>query len=130
MNNLKYVNDTFGHVEGDFAIKSVADAFKNACGTDFCYRIGGDEFVIVSSDISSQEAINGICGKRQAYLNKINDTANKPYSTSVSLGVYFGDASELGSVEQAVSAADKKMFEAKEKYKREEGFSYRTCHKM
>ena len=130
MNNLKYINDTFGHVDGDFAIKSVADAFKNACGTDFCYRIGGDEFVIVSGDISSQDEIDSICGKIQAYLKKINDTANKPYSTSVSLGVYFGDASELGSVEQAVSAADKKMFEAKEKYKREEGFSYRTCHKM
>ena len=130
MNNLKYVNDTFGHVDGDFAIKSVADAFKNACGTDFCYRIGGDEFVIVSSDISSREEIDAICGKIQAYLKKINDTANKPYSTSVSLGVYFGDASALDSVEQAVSAADKRMFEAKEKYKREEGFSYRTCRKV
>lgn len=130
MNNLKYINDTFGHVDGDFAIKSVADAFRNACGTDFCYRIGGDEFVIVSGDISSREEIDAICGKIQAYLKRINDTANKPYSTSVSLGVYFGDASGLDSVEQAVSAADKKMFEAKEKYKREEGFSYRTCRKV
>lgn len=130
MNNLKYVNDTYGHVDGDFAIKAVADAFKNAVSSGECFRIGGDEFVIVSGSISSQEEIDVICGRIQEYLKKINDTANKPYSTSVSLGVYFGTASELDSIEQAVSAADKKMFEAKEKYKREEGFSYRTCHKM
>ncbi|MCM1022980.1 MAG: GGDEF domain-containing protein [Prevotella sp.] len=130
MNNLKYVNDTFGHVEGDFAIKSVADAFRHAYSADFCYRIGGDEFLIVTGDISSREEIDSVCGKIQEHLRNINDTANKPYSTSVSLGVYFDKASALDNVEQAVSAADKKMFEEKERYKREEGFSYRTCHKM
>lgn len=130
MNNLKYINDNFGHIEGDFAIKASADAFKNAINSDCCFRIGGDEFVIVSGSISSQEEIDGICAAIQDYLKDINNNANKPYSTSISLGVYFGNASELDSVEQAVSAADKKMFEAKEKYKREEGFSYRTSRKL
>ncbi len=130
MNNLKYVNDSFGHIEGDFAIKSVADAFRNASSPDCCFRIGGDEFVLISGDISSADEIDQICADIQEYLKVINDTADKPYSTSVSLGVYFDDADKLESVEQAVSFADKKMFEAKEKFKREEGFNYRNVHKI
>lgn len=128
MNNLKYVNDSFGHIEGDFAIKSVADAFRNASSPDCCFRIGGDEFVLISGDISSEDEIEQICADIQEYLKVINDTADKPYSTSVSLGVYFDDADKLDSIEQAVSAADVKMFEAKEKFKREEGFNYRNVH--
>ncbi len=130
MNNLKYVNDSFGHVEGDFAIKSVADAFKYAAGSENCYRIGGDEFVFISGSISSGDEIDKICADIREYLRKVNATADKPYSISVSLGVYFDDASGLDSVEPAVSAADKKMFEAKEKFKREEGFSYRNSRKI
>lgn len=128
MNNLKYVNDFFGHVEGDFAIRSVADAFRNSSSADCCFRIGGDEFVIVSGDIESADEIKQICDDIQDYLKVINETANKPYSTSVSLGVYFDSADKLDNVEQAVSAADKEMFEAKEKFKREEGFTYRKVH--
>ncbi|MGN0675417.1 MAG: GGDEF domain-containing protein, partial [Oscillospiraceae bacterium] len=129
MNNLKYINDSFGHVDGDFAIKSVADAFKNASGPDMmCFRIGGDEFVIISRTVISKYEINDITDSICKYLKNINDTADKPYSISVSLGIYFGDTENIGSVEQALSYADEKMFEAKEKYKREEGFDYRKTH--
>lgn len=129
MNNLKYINDSFGHVDGDFAIKSVADAFREASGPDMmCFRIGGDEFVIISKTVISQYEITEITDRICKYLKNINDTADKPYSISVSLGVHFGDTENIGSVEQALSFADEKMFEAKEKYKREEGFDYRKTH--
>lgn len=46
MDQLKYINDSFGHAEGDFAIKTVAYAIKKAGGQDsVCARFGGDEFV-------------------------------------------------------------------------------------
>ena len=66
MNNLKYINDTFGHMEGDFAIKSVAEAFKEACfkedcGKKFsCFRIGGDEYVLIGGTNSAEEEIERI----------------------------------------------------------------------
>ncbi len=126
MNNLKYINDTFGHVEGDFALKSVAEAFTKACSPDMmAFRMGGDEYVIVSRTILSESEIAEIEGSIKQYLKKINDTADKPYSISVSLGWVFDSANNIESVEHAVSIADEKMFVAKEKFKREEGFNYK-----
>ena len=48
LDGLKYINDTYGHKEGDFAIKSVAEVISASCGpTDICGRLGGDEFVVL-----------------------------------------------------------------------------------
>ena len=126
MNNLKYINDTFGHIEGDFALKSVADAFTKACSPDMmCFRMGGDEYVIASRTILSEKEISEIEDLIKSYLKKINDTADKPYSISVSLGWYFDKADKLDAIEHAVSIADERMFNAKEKFKRDEGFNYK-----
>ncbi len=126
MNNLKYINDTFGHVEGDFALKSVADAFTEACSPDMtAFRMGGDEYVIVSRTILSEKEISEIENSIKQYLKKVNDTADKPYSISVSLGWVFDSADVLESIEHAVSIADERMFAAKEKFKRDEGFYYK-----
>ncbi|MBQ8787024.1 MAG: GGDEF domain-containing protein [Oscillospiraceae bacterium] len=129
MNNLKYINDTFGHVEGDFALKSVAEAFTKVCSSDMtCFRIGGDEYVIVSRTILTENEIIEITDSITRYLKNINDTADKPYSVSISMGWYFDNADKIDSIEHAVSIADEKMFAAKEKYKRNEGFNYRKSH--
>lgn len=48
VNGLKYVNDTFGHFAGDELIKSAANVIVKTFGNDgYCYRIGGDEFVVL-----------------------------------------------------------------------------------
>lgn len=129
MNNLKYINDTFGHVEGDFALKSVADAFTRVCSSDMmCFRIGGDEYVIAGRTLLSENELAEISDSIKSYLKKVNETADKPYSISISIGWCFDNADKLDSIEQAVSIADERMFAAKEKYKRDEGFNYRKSH--
>lgn len=126
LNNLKYINDTFGHTEGDFAIKASADAFIGACSSDMlCFRIGGDEFVIISATVASEDKIAEAEKKISGYLRKVNEAADKPYSISVSTGRFFGPVTEYDSIEQPFTAADRKMFEAKEKFKLDEGFDYR-----
>lgn len=129
MNNLKYINDCYGHIDGDFAIKCVANSFSKICNNDMpCFRIGGDEFVIVSRMITSENQIDKIKKSIIANLKEINATANKNYAISISLGSFFDDADKLDSIEQAVSAADAEMFSEKEKYKSENGFNYRKSH--
>lgn len=50
VNNLKKVNDTMGHQKGDEMIKRVADVMSASLGKyGQCYRIGGDEFVFIST---------------------------------------------------------------------------------
>lgn len=48
INNLKRVNDSFGHQEGDFLLKQIAYAVKQDLDKeDLIFRLGGDEFVLV-----------------------------------------------------------------------------------
>ena len=44
---FKQVNDTYGHQAGDEALKLVAEALKQEFGDQYCYRYGGDEFLVV-----------------------------------------------------------------------------------
>lgn len=130
MNNLKYINDTFGHSEGDFAIKSVAEAFKAASGVGMsCFRIGGDEYVMAGGTKSDESVVEGYSEGIRQYLKKVNETADKPYSISVSIGAFFGSPGEYESIEKPVAVADERMFEAKQKYKKEVNFDYRKQRK-
>ena len=54
INNLKIVNDTYGHEYGDKLIQSGAAILKKVWGSDSTYRVGGDEFVIVCSDMEKR----------------------------------------------------------------------------
>ena len=48
MDNLKHINDKYGHAGGDIAIKAVAKALMNASEDDeICFRMGGDEFTVI-----------------------------------------------------------------------------------
>ncbi|MBQ2609609.1 MAG: GGDEF domain-containing protein, partial [Butyrivibrio sp.] len=48
MDGLKYINDTFGHSEGDFGIRTVCDTLQSvARGNEICVRSGGDEFFLI-----------------------------------------------------------------------------------
>lgn len=56
VDDLKNINDTYGHIEGDNALKAVAAILRNACsnhkdlGNIALYRYGGDEFLMISTD--------------------------------------------------------------------------------
>lgn len=48
IDNLKIINDTYGHAEGDILIKTVVESFKKVVRlSDYLFRIGGDEFLLV-----------------------------------------------------------------------------------
>jgi diguanylate cyclase (GGDEF)-like protein/PAS domain S-box-containing protein len=62
-NGLKLINDVFGHVQGDTMIKTIADVLVEECRSDdIIARVGGDEFVVLLSKTSQEEAKN--IGKR------------------------------------------------------------------
>ena len=118
INNLKYVNDTFGHDKGDELIKNSSLAIKETFMTydkKNCYRLGGDEFIAILDNINEDE----IDGYIKTFLEK-----QKLYDVSVAIGyAYTADISKVG-YETLMIEADKRMYEHKKemKAKKEEIF--------
>ncbi|MGN1481841.1 substrate-binding and GGDEF domain-containing protein [Porcipelethomonas sp.] len=119
MDNLKYINDKFGHNEGDFALKSIAEALKNASddsGRQVCARFGGDEFIIFAADADENTAIK-INRKIEDYLDNVNRISEKPYEVHASIGYYITKANNEQSLYNLITIADKIMYENKKKRK-------------
>ena len=100
INGLKYVNDHEGHNAGDILIKSAAAVLNDICGENEIYRAGGDEFMIIVSDID-REGFEHLVEK----LRIFSDTSN---GVSFAVGGYFDDK-EL-DIRKAMRIADEQMY--------------------
>lgn len=112
VDNLKLINDSLGHQEGDFAIIRVADAleqsFRNA---DVLARVGGDEFIVMGLEASS--VVEASLLRRLAKnIRKTAATENR-YKLSVSVGVARFDPKHPVSLDELMSQADRAMYEQK-----------------
>ncbi len=110
MDGLKTVNDTFGHLEGDEAIKLVAGLLSNEFGADSIVgRIGGDEFLIITPSQGE-----GTISKRvYKVLNEI-DEVNK--DNVFDLGVSYGSRKVIDndvSFDDAFKFAESEMYSKK-----------------
>ncbi len=110
---LKVINDTFGHKNGDFAIKKAASLLKdNLSENAVIGRIGGDEFVGFIPDTDSTE-MSCICSSIKNMAAEFNQISDKPYYVNISMGVYFFDSADKETVEQLMTNADKILYENK-----------------
>jgi diguanylate cyclase (GGDEF)-like protein len=112
VDNLKKVNDTFGHHEGDLALIRTADALEQSFrGSDVLSRLGGDEFVVLASETSNQtqEII-----LRRLEKNLKKSAATEPrYGLSLSVGVARFDPKRSITLGELMAQADKAMYEKK-----------------
>ncbi len=117
MDGLKTINDTFGHKEGDFAIKSVSEAISSSCDSmDVCGRFGGDEFVAIGR---GEEFVEKFASRFKEKLEEINGEADKPYEIAASLGHITEIPESIESLFDLIQQADAKMYEKKkEKYRK------------
>ncbi|MCM1530244.1 MAG: GGDEF domain-containing protein [Alistipes sp.] len=117
MDGLKYINDNYGHDEGDFAIQRLALVIKECCRPDgICARFGGDEFVLFDKTATDDSA-DLLARRFQAKLDSINDIINKPYKISASLGSYVTVVSEGDTLYKIIKQADELMYEVKKQKK-------------
>lgn len=123
LNDMKYINDTFGHSAGDEALCMTAQALTAAsdfCGGDvICSRFGGDEFVaakVCSGDAGRQAELY-----REGFvkaLEKINAESDKPFEVVVSLGLYSASLEGVDSIDELIELADRLMYSDKARHKR------------
>ena len=115
LNKFKQINDQYGHVEGDFALKRTADALKTACSNNtlktFIARYGGDEFIIVTKT-DNEELIKELCASIKDTLTRLNNEAGAKYELSASIGYscYTGD---IFAFQAALTKADEALYEEK-----------------
>ncbi|ABB44788.1 diguanylate cyclase (GGDEF domain) [Sulfurimonas denitrificans DSM 1251] len=115
---FKQYNDTYGHVKGDVALKSVASVFKELLKRpgDFVFRLGGEEFGILLTDTSEVNTITtaqNICNAVKEL--KIEHEASKIDTfLTISIGVACCVADSALDEEVLINKADEMLYSAKE----------------
>jgi diguanylate cyclase (GGDEF)-like protein len=114
---FKQYNDTYGHVEGDYALKSVAKVLKDTLRrpSDFVFRLGGEEFGVLFSDTdesNSARLAREICDAVRARELKHEKSSVCDFVT-ISIGVVCCIADEALNDEILISRADEMLYEAK-----------------
>ena len=110
---FKEINDTYGHLEGDEALVTVAKVLKQSC-TDFerrpyIARYGGDEFIILYE--GSRAEVDTLCQRIHDNLAEACRAQDKPYTLSLSIGL--GRWHPSMSSKDFIAAADAELYEIK-----------------
>ena len=115
LNELKKINDNYGHTTGDLAIKEVAMRLEKYLGrVGKCFRIGGDEFFVISETASVEKFLE----LQELFLLDIEDYQKEiPYRLSISCGWYKSDPMDAKGIDTAIKIADERMYECKKRMK-------------
>ncbi|MFA6937989.1 MAG: GGDEF domain-containing protein [Treponema sp.] len=119
MDELKYINDSFGHIEGDRAIKYLAQSLEDSKNKgDIVARFGGDEFVVASisksNSLCTKKCIEEFKNKFLNSLNEYNKISKKPYVIRASFGAKYAEVSSELKLDKIIREADSLMY--KDKY--------------
>lgn len=110
IDDFKIINDTYGHLEGNYVLKSVAGVLKSFIrSSDRVCRMGGDEFLVLCKEVTSSETIGFLLDRIKETIEKVGES--KGYHVSVSMG-----AASVGNRESfdiAFKHADHALYEAK-----------------
>ncbi len=114
IDRFKSINDTFGHEEGDRALKELAHLLQRTFRrSDVVARIGGDEFIIMMPDINP-EGMQIVLDRVRNNLAAFNHENGFPWRLSISLGVALYDSAYPVTLEALMASADQSMYQAKE----------------
>lgn len=121
INYMKRINDEFGHLHGDNAIKTVAQSITENVSEDWiAVRYGGDEFLIVGPrcDAAKAEEVREAILR---YLDEKNHDGSQPYEISASCGFVVSDPDKQETLQDYVQEADRLMYEIKKKVHEQDG---------
>lgn len=111
IDNFKNINDTYGHDNGDIAIKEVVRIInENVKGGDIVARFGGEEFCIVLKDIDQHDAIELFIKLRLKVASNIIQIKDKTMNYTISIGISFNNED---GVEEMIHLADMALYNAK-----------------
>ena len=113
LNNFKPINDRFGHAEGDWALRCFADQMKKVFrDSDMFARIGGDEFVVLLTNMTQEQAAT-ITSRLEQGIARYCQEAGRGYVISFACGIVEYDPDTHQGVEALMAAGDAVMYERK-----------------
>lgn len=115
VDHFKRINDSFGHAQGDEALKALAKVGRQTFRkVDLFARMGGEEFAALMADIDPHEALE-VAERFRAQLAAIKiETDRGVLSMTVSIGVATVEKQAEGALEAALNRADRALYRAKE----------------
>ncbi len=113
LNGLKFVNDTYGHAEGDRYITLISDHIREVIRkSDTPVRLGGDEFLIILPDCEMEEA-KPVLMRLNEKLEEVNRSRRFRFTASISCGFAEYDPRNSPDHDALIAAADNEMYQQK-----------------
>lgn len=113
VDNMKWINDTYGHMEGDRALKEFALKIRGSYrDSDIVARLGGDEFVVFPVGTAG-DSIQKIIDRLEVVMNEMNEPNDRRYTLSISYGLAYYDPEDPCSLIDLISKADLEMYKSK-----------------
>jgi len=117
LDNLKVVNDTFGHAEGNRALVEAANVLRGSLRqSDIVARFGGDEFGAFCVENGAADT-PGVRDRLTSVLAAVNAKPDRPYPLSFSIGMRACHPAESAPIETLLEQADQLMYREKKEKK-------------
>lgn len=112
LDQFKEINDTYGHIEGDYVLQDVANGILKACVNKqvFISRYGGDEFIVVFNETRDSELLY-LKTRIHEQISLQQRKQGRGYNVEVSIGYYC--SKEFDSKETIIMSADTHMYKRK-----------------
>lgn len=112
VDNLKFVNDNYGHPCGDKVIDLVSSSMQEAVdGRGKCFRIGGDEFIVLLPGMTRDEANLMAENLMELLASRPITLGDSPYHVTASIGIAMYEKGM--DVREVISIADRKLYKSK-----------------
>src|SRR5260370_541876 len=113
LDNLKAVNDTWGHKAGDLALMETADLLRQSFReSDMAARVGGDEFAVVAMGVSAESG-ELLVARLQEWVRVQNALGRHDWQLSLSVGLAYSDPDPPSSLEALLALAHALMYHQK-----------------
>jgi diguanylate cyclase (GGDEF)-like protein len=110
LNDFKNINDSYGHAEGDKALRAYAQLLKeNYRDSDIIARLGGDEFVLLPVG-TSKDGITSIRNRFENILAIFNEKNEHPWKLSATIGIAYYDPESPCSLDVLLKQADDSLY--------------------
>ena len=111
VNAFKVINDTYGHEAGDRVLKETGTLLADTFGKEYCYRYGGDEFLVMVPALSQADF-----EKKLAYIMCHKPQIGAEYEVRFAAGYVHDTPADSEMLHKMIAEADKKMYAQKRAY--------------